>query len=196
MTSHRIARRVACATAALLACLLSVHAAAAQSFVEFGGGWNYRQSAPANDSYSAALNGRLSAGGRVSDNLLLRFDLFDAQYDRNDRAVALPPCPVEGCSSPAVPRLTTSVAGLTVNGIAELDRRGIVYLIGGAGLDEAFGHGTTSFSETHLGVSFGAGVAVPIGNRLRAVLETQFHSMLGPTSGTPWFLPITIGVRY
>jgi hypothetical protein len=95
-----------------------------------------------------------------------------------------------------VTRRTTSVAGLTVNGIAEVDRRGIFYFIGGMGPEEVFGHGNANFTETHLGIAFGTGVAVPIGKRLRGVLEAQLHTELGPTAGTPWFVPLTIGLRY
>jgi hypothetical protein len=83
-----------------------------------------------------------------------------------------------------------------MNGIVELDPRGIFYLIGGAGLEEAFGHGIRNYNETHLAALFGAGFAVPIGKRLRAVLEGQFHQTFGATAGTPWFVPVTIGVRY
>jgi hypothetical protein len=73
-----------------------------------------------------------------------------------------------------------------------VDPRGIFYVIGGAGLYEVYGPAT----ELHLGVSAGAGTAVPVGARLRAVVEAHWHGLLGATSGSPWLVPVTVGLRY
>jgi hypothetical protein len=128
---------------------------------------------------------------------MLRLDAFVSQHGTKDSTEVFPPCAFPGCQPLwTFNRRTDGVAGLMLNGIVELDPRGFVYLVGGAGVDDAFGRTSANYNETHLAGSFGAGFTVPIGARLRAVLEAQLHGMFGPTKGTPWFVPITVGVRY
>jgi hypothetical protein len=37
---------------------------------------------------------------------------------------------------------------------------------------------------------------VPVGGRLRVVLEAREHFLFGANNQPPWLVPITIGLRY
>jgi hypothetical protein len=188
---------LACTFIVFAGALGGFRAAAAQTIVEVGGGSTYRKDLPPNDGYTLGFNARVSVGKRLSDHTMLRLDAFVSQHDSKDSTEIFPPCAFPGCHPLwNINRLTDGVAGLMLNGIVELDPRGIVYLVGAAGVDEAYGRTSTAYSETHLAGSFGAGFTVPIGPRLRAVLEAQLHGVFGQTRGTPWFVPITVGLRY
>jgi hypothetical protein len=176
--------------AALLGCVLVLPApAGAQAFVELAGGWNYV--APvASVASSNGSNVRASIGWQVAPSFRWRIDAFTSQFDAKT-ALSLP-CPSSGCPASAYIQ-SERVNGLTANGLVEVDPRGIFYLIGGAGLYDL----QSQTPETwHLGVSAGAGIAVPVATHLRAVVEARWHGVLGATSGPAWLVPITIGFRY
>ena len=208
-------RRRVLAIAALALCAVPVRPAAAQWIPEIAGGWSYRPAAPngnglpqLGDHYALGFNARLSVGRRIADHIILRLDAFANQSSETDTASfggAGGCIAASGCSDVwSVNRLTKGVAGLTMNAILELDPRGIFYAIGGTGIDDAhgttatdaFGHGTATYNEMRLGASLGAGVALPIGARLRAILEARAHRVIGATAGPQWFAPISVGLRY
>lgn len=178
---------VAVGLGCLLACPLP---ARAQTFVEFSGGWNYLGPAPAGDNYANGYNVRASIGRVVAPNVRVRFDLFTSEFDHNVQFY--PPCAYPGCTHAYYNTQSMGVAGLTVNGLVNIDPRGIVYVIGGAGLYDV--HGTNH--ELRAGVSAGAGIAVPVGVRLRAVVEARWHGLTSTTVGPSWLVPITVGFRY
>jgi hypothetical protein len=164
-----------------LGCLLVCPAPArAQTFVELGGGWNV----PAGASHGGS-NFRASLGWQVAPNFRWRIDAFTNQFDYTTTNTF--PCPSVGCGVPS-----ERVNGLTANGLVNVDPRGIFYVIGGAGLYDV----ETQTTELHFGVSAGAGIAVPVVSHLRAVVEARWNGLLGATSGPPWLVPITIGLRY
>ena len=84
------------------------------------------------------------------------------------------------------------MSGLIANGLVNVEPRGILYAIGGAGLYNVRAQTT----EWHFGASAGAGIAVPVTAHLRAVVEARWHGVLGNTSGSAWLVPITVGLRY
>jgi hypothetical protein len=176
--------------AALLGCLSVFPAAAsAQAFVELGGGWNYV--APvASVASSNGSNIRASIGWQVAPNFRWRVDAFTSQFDA--RTLLSLPCPSFGCPASAYIQ-SERVNGLTANGLVNVDPRGILYVIGGAGLYDVQ-PGTPE--EWHFGVSAGAGIAVPVSSHLRAFVEARWHGLLGATLGPQWLVPITIGFRY
>jgi hypothetical protein len=192
--------RTACAALAL-GCLLAFPAAArAQTFFELGGGWNYVAPAhagdPAADKYSRGFNVRASLGRQLAPGFRLRLDAFTSQFD--DKYY-----PPMFCTDlyPCGPLLVESVgiAALTANGLLNVDPRGILYVIGGAGVYDVYGHTTSQRSRENglsVGVSAGAGISVPVGARLRAFAEARYHVLLGTTAQPPWLVPITVGVRF
>jgi hypothetical protein len=168
--------------------------AGAQTFVELGGGWNYLASAPSGAEYGTGSNVRASIGWQVAPGFRWRIDAFTSQFDVRTTIVQpfVQACPSFGCSGPGYGFQSERVNGLTANGLVNLDPRGIVYVIGGAGLYDV----QTQATEWHVGVSAGAGIAVPVATHLRAVVEVRWHGLLGTTSGPPWLVPITVGLRY
>jgi hypothetical protein len=190
MTLIRSSWSSACVAIGLGCLLVCARPAHAQTFVEFGGGWNYLAPAPAGDSYSRGLNIRASIGRQIAPNFRWRIDAFTSQFDHNVQFY--PPCAFPACTRPYYNAQSVGIAGLTANGLMNVDPRGIFYVIGGTGLYEVYGPAT----ELHLGVSAGAGIAVPVGARLRAVVEAHCHGLLGATSGPPWLVPFTVGLRY
>jgi len=168
--------------------------ARAQTFVELGGGWNYLSSVPSGADYGAGSTVRASIGWQVAPNFRWRMDAFTSQFDVRT-TIAQPfaqACPTFGCSGPGFDFQSERVSGLTANGLVNVDPRGILYVLGGAGLYDV----RTQATEWHVGVSAGAGIAVPVATHLRAVVEARWHGLLGSTSGPPWMVPITVGLRY
>lgn len=88
------------------------------------------------------------------------------------------------------------VSGLTANGLVSVDPRGILNVIGGAGLYNADLVNLRPSTEWHFGVSAGAGIAVPVVSHLRAFVEARWHGLLGDTSGPLQLVPITVGLRF
>jgi hypothetical protein len=83
-----------------------------------------------------------------------------------------------------------------MNGLASIDSRGLFYVIGGAGLYDAYGDRGNDKAGVQVGVSAGAGIAVPVGVRVRAFVEGRYHAMLGGGAQPPWFVPVTVGIRF
>lgn len=190
MILFRSSWSTACIAIGLGGQLVCAPAASAQTFVEFGGGWNYLAPASTGNNYVRGFNIRASVGRQFAPNLRWRIDAFRSEFDNTVQYV--PPCPPPGCTHLYYEKQSVSVTGLTANGLVNVDPRGIFYVIGGAGLYVA----DASSSELHLGVAAGAGIAVPLGARLRAVVEGRWHGLLGATDGPPWLVPITVGLRF
>jgi hypothetical protein len=179
-----------CAAVAL-GCLFVIPAPArAQMFVELGAGLNFVSPVPSGVSYGSGSNLQASIGWKIEPKIRLRVDVLTSQFDV--KATVTPPCPSFGCSGPGFSFHSESVNGVTANILADVDARGILYLIGGAGLYDVH----TQSTERLIGVSAGAGIAVPMGSRLRGVVEARWHGLLGATSGPAWLVPITVGLRY
>jgi hypothetical protein len=106
------------------------------------------------------------------------------------------PCPTFGCP-PSAYLQSERVDALTVNGLVSLDRRGIFYLMGGAGHYQLTDINVPG-GEGHFGISAGAGVAVPLVGQLRAVAEARWHDLFGTrnTNGPTSFIPFTVSLRF
>ncbi len=177
--------------AVLLGCVFAWPAAArAQMFVQLGAGLNFVSPVPSGVGYGSGSNLQASIGWKVEPKIRLRVDVLTSQFDV--KATVMPPCPSFGCSGPGFTFHSESVNGVTANILADVDERGIFYLVGGAGLYDVH----TQSTERLIGISAGAGLAMPVGSRLRAVVEARWHGLLGATSGPAWLVPITVGLRY
>jgi hypothetical protein len=183
----------------LFACLLACpRPTGAQTFVEFAGGWNYVGPAPTpgSESYTHGFNVRASIGRPISSRLLLRLDAFTSRFDETTTTYTYPPGPCAfGVACTPIPSYVVQsqgVAGLTANGLVNVDPRGMFYLVGGAGVYDTYG----GPARWNLGASAGAGISVPINTRLHLVVEARFHQLLGATYGPLRVLPITVGLRY
>jgi hypothetical protein len=179
-----------CAAVSLGCLLVCPSAARAQMFVELGAGLNFVSPVPSGVSYGNGFNFQGSIGWRVEPRVRLRVDVLTSPFDV--RSTVTQPCPSFGCSGPGYSYNSESVNGLIANALLDLDERGILYLIGGAGLYDVH----TQSTERLIGMSAGAGLALPMGPRLRAVVEARWHGLLGATSGPSSLVPITVGLRY
>ena len=174
-----------------LACLLAIPAtASAQTIVEVGGGWNYPGTGPSGETYSHGWTARVSVGPQLASNFLLRIDGIMSQFV--DSVQFYPPCPFPGCTHAYYNAQTVNILGVVANGILNVDHRGIFYLIGGAGAYDV----NARNHDLHMGLSAGAGIALPVGPRLRAVAEARWNGLVGGTTGPSWFAPVTFGLRY
>ena len=189
MNLLRSRRSTICFAVGLGCMLVLVPPIRAQTFVEFGGGWNYIAPAPYLDGYSHGLNLRLSLGWKLSNRLRFRIDGFTSQFADSLRIIS-----PEGLANARI--ATVNVTGLTANWLLSLDPHDIVYVIGGAGFYDASGRPGLHEDGLNVGLSAGAGIRVPISTRLRAFVEARDHVMLGQGSQPPWIAPITIGFRY
>jgi hypothetical protein len=160
----------------------------AQTFVELGSGWNRVAPAPYFEGYTHGFNVRASFGWKVSPRVRFRLDALLTQFDDS-----------LGIDSPGgvfYQLKPVTVTGLTANWLVNFDPHEIFYLIGGAGFYDATGRPGRREDGLNVGVSAGAGIALPIGPRLRAFFEAHDHVMLGKGSEPPWLVPFTIGFRY
>ena len=190
MSFHpRFSRQIEVCAAALIAW---TSPAFAQSFVEFAGGSNYVHArAPQSGSiYGHGFTVRGSYGYRVNPAIALRFDGDYTQFENKIRLY--PPCPTAGCPHAFYDTESNFLGGLSVNGIANLDHRGLSYVIAGAG---AGFHDEPSY-EWHLRAVAGAGLAIPAGERLRVVAEARWVGLAGGSLTTSWLIPLTLGIRY
>jgi hypothetical protein len=163
-----------------------------QTFFELGAGWSYLAApvTPQIGTYGRAVNGRVSIGRQVAPRVRVRADVMGLHFDQSVQY--FPPCAAPGCTHPYYKTQSNDIVGVIGNGLVDVDRRGILYLIGGAGAYGAFVQST----ERHLGVSAGAGIALPVGTDLRVFVEATGHHLFGRTTGPSRFVPITIGLRY
>jgi hypothetical protein len=179
-----------------LACLLvCARPTGAQTFVELGGGWNYLAPPPAGQSYGHGFDVQASIGRQFTPDFLIRFDAFTNQFAETVPLVSRlnNPGPIcNGCPPPVYTRPYNGVAGLTASGLVNVDARGMLYVIGGAGFYDTYG----GAPRVSLGLSAGAGVSVPVGGRFRAFAEAREHFVFGANSQPPWLVPITVGLRY
>ena len=186
-----------CAAACLAGLLVCPAPARAQTFVELGGGWNYVGPVAASGPfYDSGTNLRASIGWQVAPNCRWRIDAFTNQFDLK---TGIPrPCPSFGCSGPGydIQFESERVSWLTANGLVSVDARGMLYVIGGAGLYGAYEASVRPSTEWHFGVSAGAGIAVPVATHLRAFVEARWHGLFGDTAGPSQLAPITVGLRY
>ena len=181
-----------CAAVAL-GCLFVLPATArAQMFVELGGGSNFIPTLPTGANYASGSSVRASIGWKVASNFRWRIDAFTSQFDSKDNSPL--PCPSFGCSPSAYVH-SESVTSLSANALLSVDPREIFYFLGGAGVYRVNNAGVTT-AESHLGVSGGAGIAIPMGSRLRGVIEARWHGLLGNPPGPGWLAPVTLGLRY
>jgi hypothetical protein len=177
----------------VVGCMLTVASpASGQAFFELGAGWSYLAAPVAQQvgTYSHAVSGRVSIGRKVTPSLRARFDAVGVQFDQNVQY--FPPCPAPGCTRSYYRRQSNSIVGMIGNGVLDVDPHGILYLIGGTGVYAA----SVPSAEWHLGVSGGAGIAVPVRTDLHVFVEAAGHHLFGRTAGPSHFVPITIGLRY
>ena len=161
-------------------------------FFELGGGSNYAQTLGSGPTYVSGYNLRASIGWKVASNFSWRIDAFTNDFESKDNYNY--PCPTFGCPA-SVHLHDERVNGLIASGLVNFDPRGIFYMIGGAGF-YGVNNVSVTVSETHFGLSAGAGIAVPMGSSLRGVVEARWLNLYGETAGPTWFVPITLGVRF
>ncbi len=100
--------------------------------------------------------------------------------------------PNQSTSAPPSTGTVNSVIGVIANARVNIDPRGILYLRGGPGVYDAF----VPSAELRIGLSVGAGIAVPIGASVHAFAEAGWDELVGSTGGPSRLAPITVGVRY
>lgn len=190
MTRHlRSLTKLELCAAALIAWTSPVRA---QSFVEFAGGSNFvhARTPQAGSIYGHGFTVRGSYGYRVNPGISLRFDGDYTQFDNQIRVY--PPCPFPGCTHAYYEPESNFLGGLTLNAVANLDRRGLAYVIAGGG--PGF-HDEPSY-QWHLRAQAGVGLAIPTGERLRVVAEARWVGLVGGSLNTSWLIPLTLGIRY
>lgn len=196
--------RLAIAAGLLVAGPFRLHA---QTFVEAGGGgWNEvavaRTPIHADANHSDGLNLRASIGRRLAAKFLIRLDAVSNQFNVRVPHAQNAICPANVvCPSYFYETHPERANGLLANALVNIDPRGFLYLIGGAGLYDVdvqveSGVPPIDATEWHLGLSGGAGITVPLILHLRFVGEVRWHALYGGTSGSPWFIPVTVGLRY
>jgi hypothetical protein len=181
-----------CAAALLGFAFVCPTRASAQLFGEIAGGSNFVPTLPSGATYASGSNFRVSVGWKVAQNFSWRLDAFTSQFDSKDHQNL--PCPTFGCPASAYIN-DEHITGLTANVLLSVDPRGIFYLIGGAGYYNVNNAGLTVIQPL-FGLSAGAGIAIPMGARLRGVVEARWHGLVGATAGPTWLMPVMIGLRY
>jgi hypothetical protein len=192
MNVIRSPRWIAAAGMAAMCLVAGASPARGQGFYELGAGWNFVASPPASspNKFTSGLELRGSIGQVLAPRMRLRFDA-NAMLFGLEQPIAVP-CPSVGCPHPFYTDYTRGVVGLTANGLLSLDPRGIVYVIGGAGVYDA----NVYDNSLRAGVSAGAGLAIPIGPRHRAVVEAAWHGLAPAGAGPRWLAPVTVGLRF
>lgn len=190
MVLIRLSWSNACFSMALGCLLVLAPSSGAQTSVELGGGLNEVASVPTGAISSHGWNFRAAIDQQLSRHFLLRIDASASEF--NYRVPFLATCALPGCGGPQYTGGTVDIAGLSADGVLNVDPRGIFYAVGETGLYEAHNRG----GDVHVGVSAGAGIAVPVGTRLRAVVEARAQHLFGPTPAPSWLVPITVGLRY
>jgi hypothetical protein len=178
--------------AGLFLLLSSPARAIAQQFSEVAVGWTSIGPIPGEYGtiYRSGAIVRTSMGGAVSERLRLGATGIAVLFDSNvGRAV---PCPSNGCPHPYYDRHAAATISIGGSGQLNIDARGRFYLNAGAGEYATF----LGMTEFRLGVSGGAGTAVPIGTRLLATVQADFHSLFGQNAGPSHLLPLTVGLRF
>lgn len=164
--------------------------ARAQTFVEVGAGWNFVAPAPFGDFYRRGYDVRVSAGRHLSPRIGLRLDLSLSEFPHDVQEY--PPCAFPGCTHPYYNETQVGVAGVSANVVANVDRSGLLYVLGGAGVFDLYHLPASLFG----GLSFGAGISVPVHGRFRAFVEADDHIFFGAGTQPPWIVPLSFGIRY
>lgn len=153
-------------------------------------------------NHSDGLNLRASIGRRLAAKFLIRLDAVSNQFNVRVPHAQNAICPANVvCPSYFYETHPERANGLLANALVNIDPRGFLYLIGGAGLYDVdvqveSGVPPIDATEWHFGLSGGAGITVPLMLHLRFVVEVRWHALYGGTSGSPWFIPVTVGLRY
>ncbi len=176
----------------------------AQIFVEGGGGWNYVPLHPGttgNVLRPHGINLRVAIGRAITPRVRVRVEAFTIRFNDEILMYAYQPCASFDC--PPVQheaRYEGKIGGAAATGLVNVDRRGVLYMVGGAGLffdaNAVFDFGVPLKSELRLGVVAGAGLSVPIGGRLRGFAEARWNGPFGNRMVAPWIVPVTVGLRY
>jgi hypothetical protein len=182
---------IACAAVWIGLVLCGAPRVHAQTFAELGGGSSYLGPAAGADSYGRAFNVRASLGRELSSDLSIRFDGFTNQFTDHTFVPSHLNNPFGSSLAPV--QEAAGVAGLSVDAIAGIDSRGIFYLLGGAGVYDAFHGRAFSFST---GALAGAGIAVPVSGRVRIFVEARKDFLFGPHPAPAWLVPLTAGFRF
>lgn len=166
--------------------------ASAQQFTEIAIGWSGIASQPASarDRFRSGPYVRGSIGEPVGPRINLRTDLHVVLF--NLQIPETLPCPSTGCTGAIYDDHTRVIGGVTESALVDLDRRGFVYLVGGAGLYNA----ETQVNSFHVGAFGGIGIRIPYGSHFRVLAEATWHG-LAPESGAPrWVAPLGVGLRF
>jgi hypothetical protein len=156
----------------------------AQVFVEGGGGWTYVQPSASRGGY----NLRAAIGRAVTPRVRVRVDAFMIQFNDKIPVCAYQPSDSLDCSYTQDQALFDGkVSGVAATGLLDIDRRGILYVLGG--VTHVFAN------ERNLGVTAGAGLTAPAGVRARVFAEARWM-----TFSTRYLAPravqLTFGFRY
>ncbi len=176
----------------------------AQLFVEGGGGWNYVPLHPGttgNVLRPHGINLRAAIGRAITPRVRVRVEAFTIRFNDQIMVYEYQPCASFDCApGDHEARYEGKIGGAAATGLVNVDRRGLFYLVGGAGLffdaNAVFDFGVPLKSELRLGVVAGAGFTVPIGGRLRGFAEARWNGPFGNRAVAPWIVPVTVGLRY
>ncbi len=196
LVAHADIARRTMGLAFLLACAAPLHS---QTYVEAGGGFNYTAGGLpgrilGSRMYQTGFNLRASVGRTLTPRVGVRLDAFTLLDMEKRVSVTMyaPPClPDVVCPAAGVPRGTLDdgrVTGVAANARVNIDARGVFYVIGGAALFHN--------NELHLGVLAGTGIAIPVGDRLRAFAEARWLGPLSSRAMKRSVVPLTLGLRW
>ena len=186
---HRIAARCG---AGFILLLLSVRSAVGQQFREVAVGWTSVGPIPSESgtTYTGGGSLRVTIGGVLSQRFRLDANGMVVFFDRNEQYY--PPCPSFGCPHPFYDKQPTQMASVGGNAQFNVDPRGRFFVEGGIGEYATF----LQMTQYRLGLSGGAGVALPIDGPLLATIQADWHALLGKTSGPRNLFPISLGLRF
>jgi hypothetical protein len=171
------------------ACLIAVPSLArAQTSFELGGGWsNLKASGPA--AWGRGWSARASIAWQIAPKFRWRVDAFTSHFRAKEFISQPCPAPPLGCSGPGFGYFSQNLNGLDVNGVLNIDPRGILYALGGAGVANLSDGSST---QTLFVASAGLGVAVPVAGRVLVFIESRWDALLGFTQGPNAQVPITL----
>jgi hypothetical protein len=166
--------------------------ARAQHYFEAAAGWDFMSKSGdggVNESHSyPAL--RASVGEALAPHVRLRFDADAMLVDFHQLIAA--PCPQFGCPNQPFNRSTRGVYGVTANSLVDLESSGMLYVLGGVGLYDAY----TSAQTIQGAVSAGLGLVLTNGPGPRVVLEATGHYFGSNGAAPSWIIPVTLGLRF
>jgi len=179
------------AVAVAMAGVLAVPASA-QMYLEFSGGWNH---VPPQSSASGSVldahgsNVRGAVGKQIGPRFSLRLEVGAARFNDPVSLVSYSNCATPSCDSAShASEYSGNVTSTFVTGVLSTNTRVEGFLLAGVGAVTASG--------THQGATFGAGLALPLHGRLKAVLDARWIGPLSSRAVAPWIVPVSIGLRY